>query len=279
MKKGLLISTSILLILLATGCSNHTTKTTSSKTTTTKVAQKTAPVSYQKLTSSAKKQLAFKFQEDPADSGYDISMKVTNKTKKTVKFDRAKFMILVSNSDSVSSAKTGTFTLKAGQTKTVDQLFQNVNEQILTNNNYFIYSNKNNKLAKINFKPANTNVDDTTTKTTANNNNNTQTNTNQSTTGNTQQQAANNQQTNQNAAVITSPEMAISLFAHSYSTAAEAIQVTPVSNGYEVTAPDMFKGNVITSAGDIISPDGTTGTYDQLRQSTAHDPNGWNAGN
>jgi len=154
MKKVLTIGTSILFILLATGCSN-TKKITSVKS----ASAQTVSIYYQDLSKTDKKKLKFKFSEaqdetadNYADPVYVISVKITNKTNKTVKFDKSKFLVFTTEQTKFTSNKTGILTLKPGQSKSINQLIEGVAEQSLVGGgSYFIYLNKDNKLAEANF--------------------------------------------------------------------------------------------------------------------------------
>jgi len=156
MKKGLAVITSILLILLITGCSK---KPLSSKSTITSSQQQIVTKYYQNLSNADKKKLKFKFREDQdetkdnyADMVYDISVKITNNTDKIVKFDKSKFLVFSTEQTKFPATKTGILTLKPGQTKEVNQLIDGVGEQsLIGGGSYFIYLNKNNKLAEANF--------------------------------------------------------------------------------------------------------------------------------
>ncbi|WP_300558303.1 hypothetical protein [Companilactobacillus sp.] len=158
MKKGLILTVVAAAALLVTGCSNTASKST--RQNDTKTTRTTSESSfYDSLSAKDKKNLQFKFREaqdetadNKADPVYVVSMKVTNKTDKTVKFDQSKFLIFVNEETKFTSAKTGTLTLKPGQSKTVNQLFENVAEQALVGGgSQFLYLNKDNKLANADF--------------------------------------------------------------------------------------------------------------------------------
>jgi outer membrane murein-binding lipoprotein Lpp len=176
MKKGLILTVVAAAALLVTGCSNTASKST--RQNETKTTRTTSESSfYDSLSAKDKKNLKFKFREaqdetadNKADPVYVVSMKVTNKTDKTVKFDQSKFLIFVNEETKFTSAKTGTLTLKPGQSKTVNQLFENVAEQALVGGgSQFLYLNKDNKLANANFATPNSkDVDESTPSQTTN---------------------------------------------------------------------------------------------------------------
>lgn len=159
MKKFLLIPV-VVLTLIISGCTSASSqKNTSSSSTTTKVSG----TPYQKLNKASQKQLQFKFDpikiKSSADGtlNYNINLTITNRTKKSVHFDLAKFGIYTSQKKIVKANKTGILILKAGQTKTINKLMTKVNEKSFIGGSYFIYANQDHKLADIVFAKASTN--------------------------------------------------------------------------------------------------------------------------
>lgn len=131
-----------------------TTSTSSSKTPSTKTAY------YDKLSSADRKKIHFKFtisqnetKDNVADPAYMVSMKVTNKSNKRIKFHKDKFVYLYSSStdDKVLSSATGTLTVKPSKTKSIDQLFDDVSEQSTLGGSVIVYLNSKNKLAYTDF--------------------------------------------------------------------------------------------------------------------------------
>lgn len=122
-------------------------------------ASKTEVVYFDNLGAKAKKNVKFHFtqqKDETADSTngavYVISTKITNKTNKVVKFDRSKFLLYVSTNEKYKSNKSGKFKLSPGKSTSIHQLLGNVPEEALTNKKAeFIYLNKDNKLANVNF--------------------------------------------------------------------------------------------------------------------------------
>lgn len=199
LKKILTTITSILILPLVIGCSKNSTgqKSISKNLNANKVTTNY----YQDLSKADKKKLTFKFKEaqdetkdNYADAVYVLSVKITNKTNKNVKFDKSKFIIFLSEQVKVTSDKSGILTVKPGQTKSINQLFENVPEQTLVDaNGYFIYLNQDNKLASANFGD-NSNKTDQDTEST----NDSNSNASSSTTDNNQQQNNNQQTDNSN---------------------------------------------------------------------------------
>ncbi|AKP67225.1 hypothetical protein [Companilactobacillus ginsenosidimutans] len=144
-----------LFLLVVAGCSAKNTTEKKSSNDKTKVES----MYYDSLSSKDKKSMKFKFteaqdetQDNTADPVFVVSMKVTNNTKKNIKFDRSKFLVFVSEQTKFKSAKTGVFTVKTGKSTTIHQLFENVAEQALVGGgSQFIYLNNDNKLADANF--------------------------------------------------------------------------------------------------------------------------------
>lgn len=110
-------------------------------------------VSYNELSHTDRNKIDFKFtlatddtQDNTADPVYVISMKVKNGSNKQVKFDKSKFVFLFSVGKDKSS-KTGTLTVKPGESANISQLFEEVGEQETVDNGVFVYLNKTYKLA------------------------------------------------------------------------------------------------------------------------------------
>ncbi|PNW61823.1 hypothetical protein ACZ99_16350 [Lactobacillus sp. ATCC 15578] len=156
MKKSLILSATMLTLLLS-GC---TTNSSSQKETSSssKTSTRTIKTSYfQNLSNSAKRNVKFTFklnqddtEDNTADPVYVVSATIKNNTNKNIKFDQSKFIcVLLSNK--IISDKTGTLTIKAGETKSINQLFQKMPEQGTLGNGYIEYLNSDNKLAYTKF--------------------------------------------------------------------------------------------------------------------------------
>lgn len=112
---------------------------------------------YDQLSKSEKKKVHFKFtlsqddtKDNTADSVYVVSMKVINKTNRTIKFRKNKFVYLLPTGKVLSSKK-GTLSIKAGNQDALDQLFEDVDEQATVGSGIIVYLNRSNKLAYANF--------------------------------------------------------------------------------------------------------------------------------
>ncbi|AVK60785.1 hypothetical protein C5Z25_03030 [Lactobacillus sp. CBA3605] len=145
-------------VWLLVGCSFKHSGALMTKKATTKTATKTETVYYQNLTKGDKAKVKFKFKLDQdetkdnyADPVYVVSMKVTNGSKKTIKFNRTKFVFIL-DGDKKLSKKRGVLKVKAGQTQSVDQLFTTIPEQSTLGSGIIEYLNKANKLAYADFK-------------------------------------------------------------------------------------------------------------------------------
>lgn len=156
MKKSLILSATMLTLLLSgctTNSSNQKESSSSSKTST-----RTVKTSYfQNLSNSAKRNVKFTFklnqddtEDNTADPVYVVSATIKNNTNKNIKFDQSKF-ICVLPSNKIISDKTGTLTIKAGETKSINQLFQKMPEQGTLGDGYIEYLNSDNKLAYTKF--------------------------------------------------------------------------------------------------------------------------------
>jgi len=143
-------------VIVLSGCSLNqgylSKKASANKTSMTKTAY------YQKLGEQEKKKVSFSFTIDPdetkdtvADYSYVVSMKVTNHGQKNLKFDQSKFIYLLPD-DKVYSEKSGILLVKKGQTKTVNQLFEDIPEQGTLGQGILEYLNRDNELAFAEFK-------------------------------------------------------------------------------------------------------------------------------
>ncbi|WEE35129.1 hypothetical protein [Lactiplantibacillus paraplantarum] len=154
MKKSLILSATMLTLLLS-GC---TTNSSNQKESSSKTSTRTVKTSYfQNLSNSAKRNVKFTFklnqddtEDNTADPVYVVSATIKNNTNKNIKFDQSKF-ICVLPSNKIISDKTGTLTIKAGETKSINQLFQKMPEQGTLGDGYIEYLNSDNKLAYTKF--------------------------------------------------------------------------------------------------------------------------------
>lgn len=126
-------------------------------TSSNKVDKKAHSIYYQNMTKSQKRKVEFKFKlsqdetkDNTADPVYMVSMKVTNNSNNTVKFHKDKFVYALPE-DKVLSSESGPLTVKAGQTRNIDQLFDNVPEQGTLGDGVIEYLNGSNKLAYAKF--------------------------------------------------------------------------------------------------------------------------------
>lgn len=146
-----------MLTLLLSGCTTNSSSQKESNSSS-KTSTRTVKTSYfQNLSSSAKRDVKFTFklnqddtEDNTADPVYVVSATIKNNTNKNIKFDQSKF-ICVLPSNKIISDKTGTLTIKAGETKSINQLFQKMPEQGTLGDGYIEYLNSDNKLAYTNF--------------------------------------------------------------------------------------------------------------------------------
>lgn len=156
MKKSLILSATMLTLLLS-GCTTNSSSQKESNSSS-KTSTRTVKTSYfQNLSSSAKRDVKFTFklnqddtEDNTADPVYVVSATIKNNTNKNIKFDQSKF-ICVLPSNKIISDKTGTLTIKAGETKSINQLFQKMPEQGTLGEGYIEYLNSDNKLAYTKF--------------------------------------------------------------------------------------------------------------------------------
>jgi len=145
MKKTFILLTGLLLLLGASGCSNTAKPTHQSSPVQTSHKQ-AKPTYYQNLKKVDQKKVKFNFKADQNDYGYFISGKITNKTNKTIQFNRSKFALQLTDNE-VPAVLTGTLTLKPNQTKKLPGLFQKQNINELAQTNGFVTYNHKFKLA------------------------------------------------------------------------------------------------------------------------------------
>lgn len=152
--KGLVMTATVLLsVLVLGGCSTGTKKNSSASSSTEKVTS----TYYQNLSKADKKNVQFKFtlsqdetKDNSADPVYMVSMKVTNKTNKTIKFHKDKFIYTLPE-DKILSSGNGILSIQPGKSKTIDQMFDNVPEQGTLGDGVIEYLNNTNKLAYAKF--------------------------------------------------------------------------------------------------------------------------------
>lgn len=282
MKRLLTTFIGFLILLLITGCGKSKINSTSAMDNTVKKAVVTKY--YQNLSSTDKKLVKFKFSEDQdetednyADPVYVISVKITNKSNKIIKFDKSKFLIYVSEQTKFPSNKQGILALKPGQTKSINQLIENVAEQALVGGgSYFIYLNTSNKLAAADFTIKSPARSESNQGNTMNSDSTKETSSDSSMSQSSQQ--SNTSSTDKNSDsndVITSADMAASLYAHSMALDPAIVKAVPVDGGYQIVEPDYASRTIVNSNGNITNDDGSTSSFDELKQPTQKDPNGW----
>lgn len=152
--KGLVMTATVLLsVLVLGGCSTGTKKNSSTNSST----EKATSTYYQNLSKADKKNVQFKFtlsqdetKDNSADPVYMVSMKVTNKTNKTIKFHKDKFIYALPE-DKILSSGSGVLNVQSGKSKNIDQMFDSVPEQGTLGDGVIEYLNSNNKLAYAKF--------------------------------------------------------------------------------------------------------------------------------
>jgi len=149
----------LMCIGLLAGCAQKSKQPeTARKQTTSNKVTSVKSVYYQNLSKADKEKIRFDFtidaddtQDNVADPVYVVSMKITNHTHKTIKFEQTKFIYLY-DVDKVQSTHNGTLSVKTNQTKKINQLFEKVPEQATIGSGIIEYLNKDNKLAYADFK-------------------------------------------------------------------------------------------------------------------------------
>lgn len=152
--KGLVLTSVVVLsVLVLGGCSTSNNKNSNAKSS----AEKVTATYYQNLSKADKKNVQFKFtlsqdetKDNSADPVYMVSMTVTNKTNKTLKFHKDKFIYTLPE-DKILSSGNGILSIQPGKSKTIDQMFDNVPEQGTLGDGVIEYLNNTNKLAYAKF--------------------------------------------------------------------------------------------------------------------------------
>jgi hypothetical protein len=265
MKQEIVIAALICTSVLA-GCSNN--QSGDSKTSNTKtVVKNTETKYYQKLSRADQKQVKFNFTVKKSGNWHAISMKIKNNSDKNVKFKVDQFFISTADGNKVSDMQDGTFTVKPGKTYNFNKLFDELSSQIVNNKKlYFIYLNTSNKLGKLDFDIPDDNAGGESSNSSSTNNSSFK---------------------NSSKKIITSGDMAVSLYEHSMNIDPNDIapgqnidiKSEPVSFGYKIldnhdeylssTSYIDFQGNETDSNGNIQTP------FAQLVGHTEREPGGW----
>lgn len=151
MKKSVIV-VGLMSALLLAGCSSNNSSSSNSNGNSS-ISKSESSTAYQKLSSNDKKNVEFKVTKDGSDgddedSDFDLSMKITNKTKKTIKFDKSKFNLLINGEKKASSDEKGTLVIKPGEHSTIKEIFEDVSGSILKSSGLTIqYLNGNNVVA------------------------------------------------------------------------------------------------------------------------------------
>lgn len=152
-KKGIFV-VAFCLILFLSGCSSNPSSSSSEQGSDASEVSKAG--FYQDLSKADRKDLSFSFkehqdetQDNSSSKVYMISMTVKNKGNKTVKFDKAKFLIFSDEDSKVQSALSGSVSLKPHKSVKVNQIFEQVPEDILTGDARFVYLNSDYVLGKV----------------------------------------------------------------------------------------------------------------------------------
>ncbi|WP_125709360.1 hypothetical protein [Companilactobacillus zhongbaensis] len=253
----------------------YSSQTQSSKDSQSKSSQtKSETKYYQNLSNADKKKVTFSFKqdrdetaEDYADPVFVMSMTVKNKSDKTIKFDKSKFIFIHDKTYKINSDQTGTLTVKPGKTKVVNQLFENVPEQALVGiDGKVVYLNSQNKLKDI--KPSGLQSHDDSS-------DNDKAVDSQTQGTSSADLSKNNTDDNTNNRRIKSADMAKSLFIHAMAvdpSLKSDVEAVETDDGYELTYHGI--STLITFNGDEVTPDGDVAPFAQLAGPT-HRSSGW----
>lgn len=143
-KKALLIGV-MCLLLISAGCANKADADKStSNVKATETTEKT--VDYTSLSQSEKNELTFLFTRSSQDP-VSVDLKIINRTNKNISFINSDFILLHTKSDKVRADKDGDSTISSNSTKTVKNLFEDVELSEFQTVGLFVYKNEDNELA------------------------------------------------------------------------------------------------------------------------------------
>lgn len=133
------------LLLISAGCANKANADQSSADAkATETTEKT--VDYTSLSQSEKNELTFLFTRS-SQNPVSVDLKIINRTNKKISFINYDFQLLHTKSDKVKADKNGNTTIDSNSTKTVKNLFEDVNLSEFQTVGLFIYKNVDNELA------------------------------------------------------------------------------------------------------------------------------------
>lgn len=297
MKKCISLFLTTLCFFIVLGCSQ---KSSSRQPNSTNYQHQEKTFSYQELSKKQKEKIRFSFnvyddesnkKNNVAAGGVSIvDMKIKNSSNYNVKFDLSKFLISgTENSNNILSNQKKIIKIKPGENKSVSELFSNVADQHFVGAGFICYLNNNNKIAYINSngksKFDSNNLKDKklikAQKLSDDNVNRNQNDVSDEKSDQTDDQSDVNQSQNNTSgsSVIASAEQANSLLTHSLALAPGVVQTVKVDDGYKVTEPETMQGTIVHYNGDVTSQDGSTDSFDSLKQGTTNDPDGWNSNN
>jgi len=133
------------LLLIATGCAQNSSKQKTSSSETTKVELKTTD--YSKLSDSEKNEMSFSFVRESKDNGSNVNLKIINRSSKNVVFDKAKFLLIHKDGDTLTSSADGNKIVKSNSTTSIKSLFTEVENSEFQSVGLFCYKNSKNELA------------------------------------------------------------------------------------------------------------------------------------
>lgn len=133
------------LLLISAGCAN---KADADKSTSdvkaTETTEKT--VDYTSLSQSERNELTFLFTRSSQDP-VSVDLKIINRTNKNISFINSDFILMHTKSDKVRADKDGDSTIDSNSTKTVKNLFEDVELSEFQTVGLFVYKNAANELA------------------------------------------------------------------------------------------------------------------------------------
>ena len=140
MKKWELIIAALGLLFFSVGCN----KVTSSKSSTPKVEKS---IDYTQLSDSEKSEMTFVFTRNEMSEATSVDLKVVNRTSKNIEFNGERFILIHKDGNEVDSDLEKTIVVKSNSTKTVKNLFSDIESDNFEKVGLYCYRNTQYHLA------------------------------------------------------------------------------------------------------------------------------------
>lgn len=149
MKKKYILTLGIAALLVLGGCGAK--QSSSDQSSSSSRSQQVTKVAYQNLSAKQRKQVSVRFQaksDAGSDTLYNVTAKITNKTKRAITFKRSAFFIdQTASGKTIKADATGRVTVQPGKKITIKKLFIDVNVSVFKGAGTFYYLNTDYPLA------------------------------------------------------------------------------------------------------------------------------------